>query len=175
LIPGRLPTFAPAPQYLPSPSVKLLDLRLDPNHIDRAISALRRARSASEDVRDDEVIRDLAACLSSAVGASKMLHFVNPETFPIWDTKVERIHSGTATSQYRMRQTGNYIAYLRKVHATRRTSVFPDFFKAFGQAYQERLLRLGIAPYRVTEVRAIEAAAFELAGNDGDNDENPHP
>jgi hypothetical protein len=50
-----------------------------------------------------------------------------------------------------------------QVHQTRRAEAFPKFYEAFSQAYQQRLDGLGIARYRLTEVGAIEAAAFELA------------
>jgi hypothetical protein len=62
-----------------------------------------------------------------------------------------------------MDQVKNYTAYASEVHAIRQASMFPRFYRDFGQAFQDRLRRLHIAPYRVTEVRCIEAAMFELA------------
>jgi hypothetical protein len=141
-------------------------LRLNANSIARAVGTLRRAQAANEEACDTELIRDVAACLSSTVGASKLLHFVNPEIFPIWDSNVERIRCGTTPSQHHMQQTRHYLAYFREVHACRRMSGFADFFGAFERAYRERLVRLRIDPYHVTEVRGIESAAFELSGSD---------
>ena len=34
-------------------------------------------------------VADVAACLHSLVGASKVLHFVNDSVFPIWDSRIE--------------------------------------------------------------------------------------
>jgi hypothetical protein len=48
-------------------------LRLNADHLDKAISALRRARSTKGAVWDDEIIGPPAACLCSVVGASKFL------------------------------------------------------------------------------------------------------
>src|SRR2546425_2868478 len=59
-------------------------LRLDLNHLDKAIIALRRAWAATEGAWDDEGVGHLAAVLCSVVGASRLLHFANPQVFPIW-------------------------------------------------------------------------------------------
>jgi hypothetical protein len=58
-------------------------VRLDPNHLDRAVAGLRRAKEATDTSQADGQIADVAACLHSVVGASKLLHFANPELFPI--------------------------------------------------------------------------------------------
>jgi hypothetical protein len=50
----------------------------------------------------------------------------------------------------------------------RRTAGFFQFAEDLNCAYQERLARLRITPYRLTDLRAIEASAFELASNDDD-------
>ena len=66
----------------------------------------------------------------------------------------------TKPSQYHMSRISNYVAYAPQVHEARRACLFPEFFEAFNQAYQERLVRLKIIPYRVTEVRAIGGRRF---------------
>jgi len=141
-------------------------LRLNADYIARAASGLRRARLVTETSCDEHVVRDLAACLSSVVGASKILHFVNPAIFPIWDSNVEKIHSLKPVSQHHMQQVRNYVAYFNHVHALRRSAQFPDFFQKYNGVNRERLAQLGIDPYQVTEVRAIEATVFELSGSD---------
>jgi hypothetical protein len=143
-------------------------LRLDPNHLEFAIAVLREAREATDtnwtEVRIDHVVE----CLRSVVGASKLLHFANPKLFPIWDRKVERFRLFAKPSQHHMGQQRNYTAYVSEVHEIRRASGFSDFYKGFNQAFELRLNRLDISPYRLTEVRSIESAAFELAGNEND-------
>jgi hypothetical protein len=141
-------------------------LRLDPSHLDDAVAALREAMKASKvnQVRIDKV----AACLRSVVGASKLLHFANPELFPIWDENVERFRLSTDPSQYHMAQVRNYTIYASEVHEIRQASGFSEFYTAFNEALKERLTRLEIGSYRVTEVRSVESAAFELSGNGND-------
>ncbi len=106
-------------------------LRLDSKHIDKAIDAFRQARATPQDALDFEPVEYVAACLRSIVGASKLLHFANPEVFPIWDRNVERFRLGINPSQHHMGQTKNYTSYAQKVHETRRASTFSKFYEAF--------------------------------------------
>jgi hypothetical protein len=64
-----------------------------------------------------------------------------------------------------MGQVRNYTAYASEVHAIRQASTFSEFHRAFNQAFQDRLGRLRIEPYPLTEVRSVESAMFELASN----------
>jgi hypothetical protein len=140
-------------------------VRLDTGHLDRAVAALRQARAATDTSEIAVQVPEVAACLHSVVGASKLLHFASPELFPIWDRNVEGLRQSAAPSQHHMHQIKNYAAYASEVHAIRRASMFLQFYRDFGQAYQDCLRRLHIAPYRVTEVRCIESAMFELASD----------
>jgi hypothetical protein len=142
-------------------------VRVDPGHLDRAIAALRHAKVVTDMPEDAGQVADVAACLHSVVGASKLLHFANPDVFPIWDRNVEGFRRSGTPSQHHMDQVKNYAAYALDVHATRRASMFPDFYRAFRQAFEDRLGRLRIAPYRLSEVRCVELAMFELAGELG--------
>jgi hypothetical protein len=79
------------------------------------------------------------------VGASKELHFLDPESYPIWDSVVyEHIH-GTG-SQYQMGKAKNYLNY---VAACRR--VVSD--REFVPAYESMKRKIG---YEVSKIRALE-------------------
>ena len=54
-------------------------LRLDPNHLDDAVVALREARETTDANRNGLLIHNVSACLRSVVGASTLLHFANPK------------------------------------------------------------------------------------------------
>jgi hypothetical protein len=56
-----------------------------------------------------------------------------------------------------------YCAYVREVHRIIGESGFDTFRQDFTAAYRARLEVSGIPPYEITPVRAVEAAAFELA------------
>lgn len=69
-----------------------------------------------------------------------------------------------------MSQPQNYVSYARAIHAIAQDCEFEAFFSAVSEAFQARLKTLRIAPYQVTKVRAIEAAAFELSDDEAEPD-----
>lgn len=138
-------------------------LRLESNYISSAMSALQKGASATPQNIRSIAVRDLAACLHSVVGASKMLHFVNPCVFPIWDSKIESLRLGRDPSASHMDNDSNYLSFVDEVHTIRTEAGFPAFYADLQCAYNARQAAMGIATYTITEVRAVEAAAFELA------------
>ncbi len=73
-------------------------------------------------------VADIAACLRSVVGASKVLHFVNDAVFPIWDSNIEGFRLDGEPTYNHMRQVNNYFDYADNVHAIREDPAFPAFF-----------------------------------------------
>src|SRR5688572_3500622 len=66
-------------------------LRVNPHCTRDALAALERAQNATaETLLPTESIQAVSDCLYSVVGASKVLHFIKPNVFPIWDSKIER-------------------------------------------------------------------------------------
>jgi hypothetical protein len=144
---------------------------LDPDHLGEALMALREARGTTDPNKAGKLIDEISACLNSVVGASKILHFVNPQLFPIWDSNVERFRLGRKPYHPHMRQVRNYTIYCSQVYEVLQAAGFPEFYSAFNEAFRDRLSRLGIPLYSLTEVRTVESAAFELAGNSEADDE----
>ena len=137
-------------------------LRIDLEHIERAMAAVAVAPTVTEASVSAGSIESVAACLHSLVGASKVLHFANDQVFPIWDSRIEGFRLGKTPTQTHMSDLTNYLAYFVEVHSIRHESgfgVFRDRFTAFANA---RLRGLGIPIYAVSDVRAIESTAFEL-------------
>ena len=64
-------------------------IRIDPRHSAGAITAFGMAIAATPHTFDHVAIQSIADCLHSVVGASKLLHFANPDIFPIWDSNIE--------------------------------------------------------------------------------------
>ena len=143
-------------------------VRLDPPHLNLAVQAFTQAQTVNDDLWREVPVNHVAQCFHSVVGASKLLHFANPNVFPIWDRNVERIYHGSDPTQNHMGQVRNYVSYAGWVHELRGRPTFKAFYEDFIRAYEERLDRLGITRYRLTEVRAVEAAAFELAGDENE-------
>ena len=138
-------------------------VRIDPQHTPGAIAALISAQTATAATLRATPVAELAACLHSLVGASKVLHFVNDSVFPIWDSNIETFRLNGPPPHNHMNVVDNYFAYVNEVHAICGDPGFPAFFTQFTGAFNTRLTALDIAPYVISEVRAVESAAFELA------------
>ena len=139
-------------------------VRIDGKHITTAIEAFQAATAASGTSVDESLVYPIKECLHTVVGTSKVLHFANPHVYPIWDAKVEQVWIGGTPSAYYMSQPRKYVEYANEVHQMRKHKGFKSFLSGFRGAYEARLKRLGIPGYKISEIRAIEAAAFELSG-----------
>ena len=85
---------------------------------------------------------------NSWVGLSKVLHFINPDNFPIWDRRIARHFN--LSSSYQMSKRENYLSYLRFIHA----NLDHPFL-------QDRKLKLRkIFGYDATLIRIIEFSLF---------------
>src|SRR5579885_525843 len=135
-------------------------------HLDAAVAAAAAAQGHSLDdpAMEELDIASLVACLHSNVGASKVLHAVNPAVFPILDASIDRllVRAGPART-WRREPADRYRDYLAYVHGLRTADWFGPYCDALRAAYRDRLHALGIPDYPITEVRLIEAALFEIA------------
>lgn len=140
-------------------------VRIDPQHVQDALESIATASAVTPEGVRTTPVRAIANCVTSVVGASKMLHFVNDAVFPIWDSNTEtfRLRLRRKPSHNHMTQVSNFFSYVDEVHAIRREPGFPEFYSRYLEAFNARLAEMHIAPYNISEVRAIEAAAFELA------------
>jgi hypothetical protein len=137
-------------------------LQLDEDFLGAAIASFEKARGSGVTI-SESLIGPVAACLGSLVGASKVLHLANPAVFPIWDKRIERFRLGERPTAYHMGQTRSYLAFIEDVWAITTHTLFLTFHHEFCTAYQERLQRLHISPYPLTEPRVVQSAASELA------------
>ncbi len=138
-------------------------LKLNDEFLAAAIASFGRARGNGVSISAD-LIDPIAACLGSLVGASKVLHLANPGVYPIWDKRIERFRTQERPTPYHMGQTRNYLAFIEDVWGITSHPLFLTFHHDYCTAYQERLQRLHIAPYPLTEPRVVQSAAAELAG-----------
>ncbi len=61
---------------------------------------------------DDELAELMAFSNNSMVGASKLLHFLNPSTFPIWDSRVARaFFNRPKVYSYQVNKAGRWKLY----------------------------------------------------------------
>lgn len=137
-------------------------LRIDNAHFTSALQAANSAKQATREAFENIPIQHIANCLHSVVGASKLLHFINPNVFPIWDSKIQAFR-GLPNGNYDMSNIDNYLEYVGDVHAIAREEGFDEFYARYGVVHANRLNRSNIEEYQVSQLRAIEASAFELA------------
>ena len=137
-------------------------LRINPIHSQSASLAMVAARNATIENYKNVNIQHVADSLHSLVGASKLLHFINPEVFPIWDSKIQAF-LGRSNSHSAMGRMSYYHQYADEVHSISRDPGFTEFYNCYLMANTQRLVSSNINPYQVSEIRAIEASAFELA------------
>ena len=88
---------------------------------------------------------------NSWVGLSKVLHFMNPEIFPIWDSKVAKNFG--VSGHYKMKQKDIYIQYMKFVFSKLDLKVVSGVQQAF-------VSQVG---YEVSQVRACEFILFTIA------------
>ncbi len=163
---ARLPAAEPADAFLRVASLAYAwmpqTLRLDTTFLAGAVTAFETARG--EGVKASErIVEPIAACLSSLVGASKVLHLANPAVFPFWDQRVEALRLAEEPSSYHMGQVRSYLGFIDEVCSLTRHPLFLTFHHDYCTAYQARLQRLRIPAYPLTEPRVVESAASELA------------
>ena len=122
--------------------------RFKSSNFEKAIEVLNRAKQ--ENFIDDKDLQCLVNLINnSIVGASKILHFVNPEHFGIWDSRVYRYLFGNF-SMLKLNKFDNYRTYLKDCQ-----EVIKDF--KFAPVHKSINDKIG---YQVTPVRAAELVMF---------------
>jgi hypothetical protein len=87
---------------------------------------------------------------NSMVGASKLLHFINPQVYAIWDSRIFRYLTGKK-SQYGIEKPENYLEYLRRLNEIANK----DEYQKLHDKIQGKFL------YEISPLRAIELLMFE--------------
>lgn len=81
-------------------------------NIDLATDILNKAKQGI--VPNETELDILKKCFNnSLVGTSKLLHFINPEIFAIWDSRVFRYLTNSEPYSYRLDNYKSYLDYLK--------------------------------------------------------------
>lgn len=91
---------------------------------------------------------------NSNVGASKLLHFMYPEKYPIWDSKICEIITGKSYHQ-KVQNTLNYINYCKAIQNL--IIELPENLKNFKKEFEEKF------KYKISNIRAAELMLFLTA------------
>lgn len=88
---------------------------------------------------------------NSLVGTSKLLHFINPNQYAIWDSRVFRYLYKEEPHKYKLEKPKTYIEYIEFIEKLKNEKCFGNFYKLMKQ-------KVG---YEITEYRALELAFFK--------------
>lgn len=114
-----------------------------------AADVLEKARISGK--LTESHLQQLASLVNnSLVGASKLLHFVAPAHFAIWDSKIYSFVHEKRPHNYRVNRVKCYLDYLQLLTTLQSRQDFPQFHKSVEA-------KVG---YTVTPMRALELVMF---------------
>ena len=129
----------------------VLDLYFPENGISltEAAQLLQKAREKGNLTESD--FSELKALVNnSMVGVSKLLHFIAPEHYAIWDSKIYTFCHGQHAYDYRVNNVTQYMAYQDQMRLLLDDSRLPAFHRSVNN-------KLG---YPVSALRALEIIMF---------------
>lgn len=86
--------------------------RLNLSNIDQVTKILNNVKQSIE-ISDDDLLLLKEFSNNSLVGASKLLHFINPEKYAIWDSRVFKfLNNNEAAHKYKLEKVHVYRQYL---------------------------------------------------------------
>ena len=131
----------------------IIHLDTDPSLISQVLFYLNAAKSGHIlQIEEFEIVK---SCINnSMVGLSKLLHFINPRDFAIWDSRILKYLTGNK-SQYGIDKAENYLAYLQKLTEIIQHKDYADL----------HCMIEGQLKYQITPMRAIELLMFETERN----------
>ncbi len=118
--------------------------------IAKALKALNNARDSEEQISEDEFLTIASVINGSVVGASKLLHFVCPDKYAIWDSRVYRFIFEKKPHRYRLRAPRVYQDYINALHV-----ISSDKSFATTKIAVEK-----VVGYQLTDLRACELIMF---------------
>lgn len=102
-------------------------------------------------INEEELSTLKVAFNNSLVGTSKLLHFINPEQYAIWDSRVFRFLNNEEPHKYKLEKPEAYLKYLKLIEDLKSENIFENFYQLMKQ-------KVG---YEITEYRAVELAFFK--------------
>ena len=105
----------------------------------------------SEIITTQEILILKNSFNNSIVGTSKLLHFINPEKYAIWDSRVFRFLTGKEPHHSKFQDPKTYLEYLTLIEVLKKDKKFHNFYELMVQ-------KVG---YEISEYRALELAFFK--------------
>lgn len=124
-------------------------LHLDTTDINQVLSLLNAAK-CGHILLAAELKKAMKCINNSMVGLSKLLHFINPKDYAIWDSRILKYISGNKTT-YGINNPDLYLDYLQGLHEIAINTNYPSL----------HALIAGNFKYPLEPMRVIELVMFE--------------
>lgn len=124
-------------------------LNFKSDKIEHAARILNKAKSTTVRIDDNELLDLKALVNNSLVGTSKLLHFVNPEIYGIWDSRVYSFFTGRANYQD-LHRAELFWSYLDICNTVIEHNTFDTIHNSY-------LARLG---FNISRIRTVEQILF---------------
>jgi len=130
---------------------KILNLNAGPIKLDlvEAAGILTKVKSTGT-LTDSELQKIRSLVGNSLVGASKLLHFITPNSFPIWDSNVYAFVFNERPHNYRVKQVSKYRKYIDILKKLKEDHRFNRFHRSISS-------KIG---YAVSPLRALELVMY---------------
>lgn len=124
-------------------------LKLKAKYIDSAVEIINEIRKGAElTVNDYQIIKN---CINgSIVGTSKLLHFIYPQKYPIWDSHVCRYLSSKNEIPFNPDAIKDYINYRELVLTLTESDQYTQVHQRIQNQFQ----------YEISKIRSIELVFF---------------
>lgn len=124
--------------------------KAEEEELDHAVSILNKVKRG--ELLSNEELDTLKTCLNnSLVGVSKLLHFIRPDMYAIWDSRVYRYITGKDAYQYQVHDYNAYQEYLQFC----KDIISQPAFLALHQCMIEKV------GYEMTPLRSLELIMFK--------------
>jgi hypothetical protein len=110
---------------------------------------LLNAAKLGYQVTNKELIMLKSVFNNSLVGTSKLLHFINPNLYAIWDSRVYRYLTGKESSHTRISKPESYLIYLDWTRNLMSDKKFPEL-----KQHVEHRIGYMMSNYRIIELVA---------------------
>lgn len=127
----------------------ILEIKKNRGELSETITILNAVKKGK--LIDREALTNLRDTINnSLVGASKLLHFVNPDVYAIWDSRVYKYITGKIPYDYQIKDMDYYLSYLKNCEDIAQDPAFPPVHASINH-------KIG---YIVTPYRAIELVMY---------------
>jgi hypothetical protein len=125
-------------------------ISLNLNDLPEVLKLLNQVKQQGHLLKQNE-ITVLKSCINnSLVGLSKLLHFIRPDIYAIWDSRIFKFLTGKK-STYGINNSSAYLKYLQDLKRITERKEFDDIFPVIQNCFH----------YRISKLRAVEIVMFQ--------------